>query len=440
MRKRARRIILGAASVLSMIAIPEACAQVIDLSGSAPITDIVIADTPQTFIDDQVLSEALRKAIDAGAVSGSAFDKGDVQGAVVAAFGVSASSIIDTFDLGGVPGLQFGTTGNKVAVEQDGQRNLVRIDQTRSSAGWAVINQAGEDGSTSVFQADTGAPGQASLNRAYVGQVGSATPSGSNLYSNFAEVAQTHQSFDVTAASFSGSNLVNSATIQQGGFRNLNLQQVPVPVNAVGARNRARMEQQGGGNDGIIQQGLESPGTFVFELGDTIGRENRAMLTQVGNGNRGVILQEDDAIAITRQYGADNVAFLRQDGDVMDGGQYSLIDQGALEDGDARDNFAAVFQRGNRQESTVLQRGADNAANVFQTAESGYARSTINQRGSGNFASLMQLAAAGTVGEGVSSAIAQDGALNEAFITQRVAGSRSSVSQVGARNFASVRQ
>jgi hypothetical protein len=304
-----------------------------------------------------------------------------------------------------------------------------------------VINQAGEDNATLIEQADTRAPGQRSLNRAYVGQVGSAVGSGSLLYSNYARVQQTHRSFDLSAGAFSGNNLANNATIQQGGFRDIALREVPVQFNAVAARNDALIEQEGAENDAVIQQGAESPNTFAFEVGDTIGRNNRAIVRQVGYGNRGVILQEDDANAITHQYGSDNLAFVRQDGDVYDGGQYSLIEQGRLENGDVSGNFASVFQRGILQESTIRQNSNGNDAHVYQTAESGYARSTITQGGgNGNYASVLQSAAAGTVDMAVVSLISQSGASNEAFVSQRTAGSYSTVAQGGDRNFAQVRQ
>lgn len=444
MGNRAKLIALGAASALAFYA-ATATAQVVDRSNTAStgttVTDIQIADTPQTFLDDQVLSEALRKSAEMSLVSGSAFNKGDAAGAVRAAFGSSANDIIGSFNLDQVPGLEFTTAGNKIAAEQDGQRNLATINQERSRGGWAVVNQAGEDNSTAITQADTRAPGEASRDRAYVGQIGSATPSGSNLYSNTAEVVQTHRSFDPTSAVFSGINNPNNATIQQGGTRDLNLRQVPVSVTARSSQNRARVEQEGAGNDGVIQQGLETAALYAFELGDQVGRNNRAILTQVGIGNRAVILQEDDTNAITRQYGSDNEAFVRQDGDVLDGGQFSVIEQGLPESPDVNGNFAVVFQRGILQESLIRQLSSRNQAYVNQTAESGYAKSAIEQRGGNdNFASVQQTASASTVDEGVFSAILQNGAGNEAWVSQRIASSSSYISQTGDTNFARVRQ
>ncbi|MCW1431499.1 hypothetical protein [Novosphingobium sp. JCM 18896] len=444
MGNRAKQIALGAASALALMAAP-ASAQLVDRSNSAStgttVTDIQIADTPQTFLDDQVLAEALKKAADAQIVSGSAFNKGDVAGAARAAFGSSAANIIGNFNLDEVPGLEFTTAGNKIAAEQDGTRNLATINQERSRGGWAVVNQAGEDNSTAITQADTRAPGEASRNRAYVGQIGSATPSGSGLYSNTAEIVQTHSSFDPTRAVASGINDPNNATIQQGGTRDLNLRDVPVSATARSAQNRARIEQTGAGNDGVIQQGLETAALYAFELGDQVGRNNRAIMTQVGIGNRAVILQEDDANAITRQYGSDNEAFVSQNGDVLDGGQYSLIEQGAPELPDVNSNVAVVFQRGILQESLVRQLSSRNQAFVNQTAESGYAKSAIEQRGgTDNFASVFQSAPSSTVDQGVYSAIVQNGNSNEAWVSQRVASSASAISQTGDRNFASVRQ
>lgn len=444
MSNRAKQIALGAVSALALFAAP-ASAQLVDRSNSAStgttVTDIQIADTPQAFLDDQVLAEALRKSFDQALVSGSAFNKGDASGAVRAAFGSSASQIIGNFRLDAVPGLGFQAAGNKIAAEQDGQRNLATINQERSAGGWAVINQAGEDNSTAITQEDTRAAGETSRNRAYVGQIGSATPSGSGLYSNTAEVVQTHSSFDPTRAIASGINNPNNATIQQGGTRDLNLRQVPVSATARSSQNRARIEQTGAGNDGVIQQGLETAALYAFELGDQVGRNNRAILQQVGIGNRAVILQEDDANAITRQYGSDNEAFVSQNGDVLDGGQYSVIEQGAPELPDVNSNVAVVFQRGILQESLVRQLSSRNQAFVNQTAESGYAKSAIEQRGgTDNFASVYQWSNSSTVNEGVASSILQNGTANEAWVSQRVASSASVISQTGDRNFASVRQ
>lgn len=444
MSNRAKQIALGAMSVLTLYA-TMSTAQVVDLGNSSSaattVTDLQIADTPQTFLDDQVLAEALRKSFDDAIVSGSAFNKGDASGAVRAAFGSSADDIIGSFNLDQVPGLEFTTAGNKIAAEQDGTRNLATINQERSAGGWAVVNQAGEDNSTAITQADTRAPGEASRNRAYVGQVGFATPSGSDLYSNTAEIVQTHRSFDPTSAAFSGINNPNNATIQQGGTRDLDLRQVPVTTSALSAQNRARIEQEGAGNDGVIQQGLETAALYAFELGDQVGRNNRAILTQVGIGNRAVILQEDDTNAITRQYGSDNEAFVRQDGDVLDGGQFSVIEQGLPESPEVNGNFAVVFQRGILQESLIRQLSSRNQAYVNQTAESGYAKSAIEQRGgSDNFASVQQTAFAKTVDEGVISSILQNGSGNEAWVSQRIASSASAISQTGEANFARVSQ
>jgi hypothetical protein len=214
-----------------------------------------------------------------------------------------------------------------------------------------------------------------------------------------------------------------------------------VQYNAVAARNDALIEQEGAENDGVIQQGAETANTFVYETGDTIGRNNRAILRQVGYGNRGVILQEDDANAITVQYGSDNLAFVRQDGDVLDGGQYSLIEQGKLEAGDVNNNFAVVFQRGILQESTIRQTSNKNDAHVYQTAESAYAKSTIEQGGgNGNFASVIQSAPAITVADGVWSSILQNGSSNDAYVSQTIVSSRSAITQSGNGNFARVRQ
>ena len=445
--KMLRRIWMGTA--LGLLTVPAAHAQTITAGDGILVTDIQIADTPQSFIQDQVLANALGKSQDAGIVSDNVpdrsdvrgFNKGDVRGAVIAAFNSSAGSIIGSFNLDQTPGLQFTTEGNKAAVEQDGLRNLTNINQAAGNAGWSVVNQAGEDNATLIEQADTRAPGQRSLNRAYVGQVGSSVASGSQRYSNYSRIQQTHRSFDLSSGAFSGNNLVNNATIQQGGFRDIALREVPLQFNAVAARNDALIEQEGAENDAVIQQGVESPNTFAFEVGDAVGRNNRAIVRQVGYGNRGVILQEDDANAITHQYGSDNLAFVRQDGDVLDGGQYSLIEQGRLEDGDVSSNFATVFQRGMLQESTIRQNSSGNDAHVYQSAESGYARSTVEQGGgNGNYASVLQNAVAGTVDMAVVSLIFQSGASNEAFVSQRTAGSFSTVAQSGDRNFAQVRQ
>ncbi|WP_152639811.1 hypothetical protein [Sphingobium bisphenolivorans] len=449
MRNRTKLQVMGMSTALALSLASPALAQTISAGDGILITEIQIADTPQSFIQDQVLANALGKSQDVGIVSDNVpdrsdvqgFNKGDVRGAIIAAFNSSAQSIIGSFNLDQVPGLQFTTVGNKVAVEQDGLRNLADINQAAGNAGWAVVNQAGEDNATLIEQADTRAPGQRSLNRAYVGQVGSAVQSGALLYSNYGRIQQTHRSFDLTAGRFSGNNLANNATIQQGGFRDVSLREVPVQFNAVAARNDALIEQEGAENDAVIQQGAENPNTFAFEIGDAIGRNNRAIVRQVGYGNRGVILQEDDANAITHQYGSDNLAFTRQDGDVLDGGQYSLIEQGRLENGDLSGNFASVFQRGILQESTIRQNSSRNDAHVYQTAESGYARSTIEQSGgSGNYASVLQAAPVASIDLAVVSLIVQSGASNEAFVSQRTAGSYSNVAQNGDRNFAQVRQ
>ena len=439
----------GAGAALAMLIAGPLGAQTVSAGDGILITEIQIADTPQSFVQDQVLANALAKSQDAALISDNApggsdvrgFHKGDVRGAVIAAFNSSAQSIIGSFNLDQVPGLQFTTIGNKTAVEQDGLRNLANINQAAGNAGWSVVNQAGEDNATLIEQADTRAPGQRSLNRAYVGQVGSAVASGGPSYSNYGRIQQTHRSFDLTAGAFSGNNLANNATIQQGGFRDVSLREVPVPFNAVAARNDALIEQEGAENDAVVQQGAESPSIFAFETGDAVGRNNRAIVRQVGYGNRGVILQEDDGNAITHQYGSDNLAFTRQDGDVLDGGQYSLIEQGRLETGDVSANFASVFQRGNLQESTIRQASNGNDAHVYQTAESAYARSSVDQGGgNGNYASVFQAAPVGTVDLALVSLIAQDGAANEAFVAQRTAGSYSDVAQRGDRNFAQVRQ
>lgn len=419
-----------AVAALGLLAAGSASAQVVDLGGSS-VLDIVIADSPQVFVQDQALAQALDDSQQDELLRGDDFQKGAVQGAAIAAFATTAEGIIGGFQLDTVPGLQFTTEGNKAAVEQDGLRNLARIDQSPGNAGWAVVNQAGEDNASFIDQADTRTPGQASLNRAYVGQVGNAVSSNSVFYSNYARVQQTHRT------GFTGNNLVNNATIQQGGFREVAIDQ----FNAVGAGNDALVEQDGAENDGVIQQGVESPNTFFAEQGDSVGRNNRAILRQVGYGNRGVILQEDDTNAITHQYGSDNMAFVRQDGDVLDGGQYSLIEQGAPEIGDVSNNFAVVFQRGMLQESEIRQTSDSNDAYVYQTAESAYAKSEIEQTGgAGNFASVVQSAPAITVADGVFSSILQDGSSNEAYVSQTIAASRSAVSQTGNGNFARVRQ
>ena len=438
---RAKAIALGAASALALVG-ASAGAQVIFPDGSStPVTDIQIADNPQSFLKDEVLKEALRQSLDVQVVSGDDAQKADAQAAARAAFSQSAEGIIATFNLSQVPGLDFRTPGNKAAVEQDGQRNLARIDQTGGNAGWTIIKQKGEDSSASVRQSDTGAPFEQSLNRVYIGQVGYATPSGSQLYSNSAEVNQTHRSFDLSAQAFSGTNAVNNATIQQGGMRNFNFTSVSVPTTGVGEQNRARIDQLGAGNDGVIQQGLDSATTFAAETGDTVGSFNSAILYQEGFGNRGVILQEDFAIAITRQVGSNNEAFVRQDGDVLDSGSFSEIDQGSLDGGDADDNFAVVYQRGMAQESVIRQLSNGNSAFVYQAPQSAYARSTIEQKGGvGNYASVLQAADVATVDMAVLSTILQNGSFNEAFVSQYVAGSVSTISQTGNGNFARVQQ
>jgi hypothetical protein len=421
---------VSAAVLLGLLAAVPAAAQ----DAPAAITDIVISDLPQSFVQDEVLKNALNDAQKDDLLQGNEFLRDSLQGSVILAFGTTAEAIIGTFQLDAVPGLQFATIGNKAAVEQDGLRNLAQVDQSAGNAGWAVINQAGEDNATFIDQADTRTPGQSSLNRVYVGQVGNAVSGNSVLYSNYARVQQTHRT------GFTGNNLVNNATIQQGGFRDVAFSQIPVQYNAVASRNDALIEQDGAENDGVIQQGAESPQTFVFETGDAVGRNNRAILRQVGYGNRGVILQEDDTNAITTQYGFDNLAFVRQDGDVLDGGQYSVIDQGKLES-DVHGNFAAVFQRGMLQESTILQTSDHNDAYVYQTAESAYAKSLIEQTGGAdNFASVMQSAPSVTVAEGVFSSILQNGSSNQAYVSQTIVSSSSVVAQTGNGNFARVRQ
>jgi hypothetical protein len=421
---------VSATAALGLLAAISVAGPAAAQDATTTITDIVISDLPVLFVQDEAVKNALGDSQKDDLLKGNDLLKSTLRGAMISAFGTTAESIIGTFNLDAVSGLQFTTVGNKAAVEQDGKRNLANIDQALGNAGWAVINQAGEDNATFIDQADTRTPGQRSLNRVYVGQVGSAVSGNTVLYSNYARVQQTHRT------GFTGNNLVNNATIQQGGFRDIAFGQ----YNAVAARNDALIEQDGAENDGVIQQGAESPQTFVFESGDTIGRNNRAILRQVGYGNRGVILQEDDANAITTQYGFDNLAFVRQDGDVLDGGQYSVIDQGKLES-DVHDNFAAVFQRGQLQESTILQTSNHNDAYVYQTAESAYAKSVIEQTGgAGNFASVFQSAPGTTVAEGVFSSILQNGSSNEAYVSQTIVASQSVVAQAGNGNFARVRQ
>lgn len=441
MDSRAKTIALGAVSALALAGSPVGAQVIFPDGSSTPITDIQIADNPQSFLNDEVLKEALRKSLDVEVVSRDDVQKADTQAAVRAAFDQSAEDIIATFNLTQVPGLQFQTAGNKSAVEQDGSRNLARIDQTAGNRGWAIVNQNGEDSSASVRQADTGALQQESLNRTYIGQVGYATPTGSGLYSNTAEVNQTHRSFDLSSQAFNGTNAVNNATIQQGGMRNFNFSSVNVPTTGVGEQNRARIDQLGAGNDGVIQQGLDNATTFAAETGDTVGTFNSAILYQEGFGNRGVILQEDFAIAITRQVGSNNEAFVRQDGDVLDSGSFSEIDQGSLDGGDADDNFAVVYQRGMAQESTIRQLSNSNTAYVYQAPQSAYAKSTIVQKGGvGNYASVLQAADVATVSLAVVSDIMQNGSLNEAFVSQYVPGSVSTISQTGNGNFARVQQ
>jgi hypothetical protein len=431
MRYENRLTSVSAATALALLSAGPLRAQEADVA----ITDIVISDLPQSFVQDQVLTQALNDAQNDALLHGNDLLKDSLQGAVIAAFGTTAETIIGSFQLDALPGLQFTTIGNKAAFEQDGLRNLAQVEQSGGNAGWAVINQVGEDNATFIDQADTGAISQRSLNRIYVGQVGNSASSNSLLYSNYAYVQQTHRT------GFSGTNRVNNATIQQGGFRDVAFNRVAVQYNAVAARNDALIEQDGAENDGVIQQGAETAATFAFETGDTIGRNNRAILRQIGYGNRGVILQEDDANAITHQYGADNLAFVRQDGDVLDGGQYSRIEQGRPESGDVNSNIAAVFQRGMLQESTVLQHSNSNDAYVYQTAEAAYARSSIEQTGGGgNFASVMQSASSLIVADGVLSTILQRGSDNEAYVSQTTVSSKSVISQTGNGNFARLRQ
>lgn len=429
---------IASSAVLLLLAAP-AFAQDANLLDGVGLIDLVIADDPQSFLDDQQLANALRNSIDPARQSDNSFLKGDVRGAVASAFSVDAQTIIDGFSLEGVPGMQFDTVGNKAAAEQDGLGNLVRVAQRFGNAGWAVVNQSGSNNAAFIEQADTGAAGQRSLNRAYVGQV-SAPGGASSAYSSKATVRQTHSSFDLSRAAFTGSNLVNTATIQQGGYRGNSFRELEVTRNAISTGSDALVEQNGAENDAVIQQGFEQPMTWSAEAGDTIGRNNRAITTQFGYGNRSVALQEDDGIALTQQYGSDNRAFVRQDGDVLDGAQFSVIEQGALDAGSATGNYATVFQRGMAQSSTIRQLGRDHDAYVSQTAEAAYARSSIDQMGLGNYASVYQFAPSVTVDEAVASMIVQNGTANEAFVLQSSKSAASTIMQKGDGNFARVRQ
>lgn len=435
---RMKRGAIASSAVLLLLAAP-ALAQDANVMDGVGLIDLVIADDPQSFLDDQQLANALRNSIDPARQSDNSFLKGDVRAAIASAFSLDAQTIIDGFSLGGVPGMQFDTVGNKAAAEQDGLGNLVRVGQRFGNAGWAVVNQSGSNNAAFIEQADTGAAGQRSLNRAYVGQV-SAPGGASSAYSTKATVRQTHSSFDMSRAAFTGSNLVNTATIQQGGYRSNSFREVAVTPNAISVGNDALVEQTGAENDAVIQQGFEQPMTWSAEAGDTIGRNNRAITTQFGYGNRSVALQEDDGITLTQQYGSDNRAFVRQDGDVMDGAQFSVIEQGPPHARSATGNLATVFQRGMAQSSTIRQHGGDHDAYVSQTAEAAYAQSAIDQMGLSNYASVYQFAPSVTVGEAVASMIVQNGTANEAFVSQSTHSATSTIMQNGNNNFARVRQ
>lgn len=403
-------------------------------SGSSTVTDIIVVDRPSLVVDEGVLEQGMRRANSFDPAMRDASSRNVTKGMVAReGFRIQASNIIEeTLGLDAVPQLQFTTPGNKAAAEQDGTRNAVRIDQTRGSAGWSVGNQLGEDNRIDIEQTDAARPGQYSRNRAYVGQVSLGISSGRPEYRQTAIINQVHRVMrgDVTP---------NNAAIQQGGIRGLEAGNEVATAQAIGENNVAQIEQNGSGNDGLIQQGAEDARLFSVEYGDTVGRNNRAILMQVGLGNRAVISQEDDSDAITHQTGDDNQAFVHQDGDVDNAAQFSEIQQGSLEN-PGNGNFAAVLQRGLGQQSRIYQRNNDNTAFVEQSETALHARSEISQSGSGNFATVLQDNRGVFTTDGVFSAVNQAGQGNQSWTTQRTDGSRSYTAQAGQANLSRVQQ
>lgn len=398
------------------------------------ITDLIVVDRPTLVIDDPRFQQALTGSQVATPAARSAAGRlRTIEEIVAATFG--ASEIIDrTLGLGGVPQLQFGQPGNKAGVEQDGIHNQALIDQ-QSQAGWTIVNQLGEDNSADVRQIDrllSTAP--LSLNRAYVGQVSFNTPSGMNTYSQWAII---NQSF----SDVGGGLRPNHAAIQQGGIRALSDADQNVPLVAIGWNNVAQIDQDGSGNDAVIQQGAENAIVFSAGAGDTLGQNNRGLVVQVGFDNSAVLSQEDDSTATIKQFGYDNRAFIQQDGDPDLNENFSLVEQG-LAGADASNNFATVLQLGYNARSTVLQESSDNQALVEQTFRAAEADSFIRQTGgNGNYANVLQDAGDDTYAGRLISVIVQNGSVNNAYVRQtNAAGSRSAISQTGRNNSAEVYQ
>ncbi len=236
-----------------------------------------------------------------------------------------------------------GTTGHEAMNYQEGDRNESSIDQSGAGArNTAVAIQRADDNQAKQLQTTTATAGSGMGNRAGITQglalgfsaVPVATSTWIEIINDVDGTASgishsTQDSYGAKAKQTQHGKLQQADIIQFGG--------------TVGASNYAEQEQASGwGNEAGISQGH-------YQVGDD---SNYAKQYQAGDNNRAGIVQEGSGFkALQDQRGHRNKALSYQTGE---------------------DNLLNIHQRGNDNRATSAQHGAANAALIVQRGGHSY--------------------------------------------------------------------
>ncbi|MCB8840180.1 hypothetical protein [Aurantimonas sp. VKM B-3413] len=301
-------------------------------------------------------------------------------------------------------GAQGGKSGNKASVDQAGDGNSGRVEQTESSANVADIGQEGEASSqlsATVRQSGPGGASKADIDQTGRAQSAIVEQSGDGGGSIAAIDQSTDGSHDNAARAvqeIDASTGTDEIDIDQGG--NANRAKAHQTRREGGTGSVATLAQPGTKNNVTLRQN----GQAHVANASQAGTANRADLSQKGSGGHKSDLDQN---------GKDNRGTIAQSGD--GGTNKAAIDQSAA---DAKNNEAVIAQSGQRGLNTadIDQAQAGSHAEISQDGDRGGtgAKATISQPGRDNEAS-----------------IAQDGPSLEASISQNGRGNDGAVVQAG---------
>jgi len=277
---------------------------------------------------------------------------------LIAIFGVLAFTAGMAFGQGNIADVYQKNDGHEATVEQTGSINEAIIEQVAYND-VVEVTQNGTNNKAEVWQGNENYHTGTSWNsRAYIDQVGS---------DNTADVTQRLWT----------SSQRNIATINQDG-----------------TNNHAEQDLTNGARALIDQKGEDNQ---AFQFLNTNYRINRGTIYQEGDGNWAKQTQgSTDLVAITHQFGNDNIAETDQTGT----GNTAKISQGweidEWEDVDYQGelesdlNNAKITQHDSYNYGVIGQFGDSNNAEIMQSANDNHA--IIMQLGNSNTANVTQSA------------------------------------------------